>query len=597
MEYKSRNEVEEKYKTDLTLLYKDEEEFNEDKELILNNIELLKSYKEDYLKSSKNLYNTLKLYYDSSVIVEKLYVYVMLKGDYDLSDNDAALKESEVINLLTDFDVASTFIVTDLVKIDEEELNKYFNECESLNEYKHDILDIIRQKEHLLSEKEEVMINNLTKNYKNFSDIGNILTDSAIDYGYIKVDGKKEQITSGNYKNFLMNKDRNIRKKAYKMFNGKLKQFRDVYSKSLIGYLDNFNEVVKMRKYNSVLEMKNFSSNIPIEVHDTVNKVCMDRLDVYQKYYKLVGKVHNLKNVYPYDIVLPLAESDKDYSIEEAKRIILNSLSILGEDYKNKLNKMFEERRIDFCTYKGKRSGAYEIDSYDRGSFVFLNYKYKLDDVSSLAHELGHALHSMYAKENNNYANAQYDLFVAEVASLTNEILMSNYILKNSSDKLEKLASIYNILEVFQNNFYDAVLEGKLEDDVHEMLMSGKAINADILDSIISKYRKLFYGNTVKFDDLFVGRWARRMHYYRPYYLYMYATGVSAAMYFANKIIEGDKEVLNNYINFLKLGGSDYPVNELLTSGVDMCSEKVYNDAINYFDKLIEEFNRLIEVK
>ena len=226
-----------------------------------------------------------------------------------------------------------------------------------------------------------------------------------------------------------------------------------------------------------------------------------------------------------------------------------------------------------------------------------MNYKYKLDDVSSLAHELGHALHSMYAKENNNYANAQYDLFVAEVASLTNEILMSNYILKNSSDKLEKLASIYNILEVFQNNFYDAVLEGKLEDDVHEMLMSGKAINADILDSIISKYRKLFYGNTVKFDDLFVGRWARRMHYYRPYYLYMYATGVSAAMYFANKIIEGDKEVLNNYINFLKLGGSDYPVNELLTSGVDMCSEKVYNDAINYFDKLIEEFNRLIEVK
>lgn len=256
---------------------------------------------------------------------------------------------------------------------------------------------------------------------------------------------------------------------------------------------------------------------------------------------------------------------------------------------------MFDERRIDFCTYKNKRSGAYETDSYNSGPFVFLNYKYKLDDVSALAHELGHALHSIHSIENNIYSDYQYDLFVAEVASLTNEILMSNYILKTSKDKNEKLASIYNILEVFQNNFYDAILEGKLEDDVHEKLMNGEAINADILDNIISGYRKKFYGNTVKFDDLFIGRWARRTHYYRPFYLYMYATGVSAAMYFANKIIDGDKEVLDNYINFLKMGGSDYPVNELKLYGVDMCNEKVYNDAIDYFEKLIDEYNRLIE--
>lgn len=595
MEYKSRNEVEDKYKSDLSIIFKNDEEFEKAKEELNKNIELIKSYKEDYLKSSKNLYNTLTLYYETSKIIEDLYIYVALKGDFDLSDNDAALKESEIINLLNNFDSATTYIVTDLIKIDDALLEKYYLEFEDLKLYENDIKNIIRQKEHLLSEKEEIMINNLTKNYKNFSDIGSILTDSAINYGTIKVDGENKEITSGNYRNFLMNKDRNIRKKAYKLFNEKLRQFRDVFSKSLIGYLDNVNEIAKIRNYSSVLEMKNFSSNIPVEVHDTVNKVCMSRLDVYQKYYKLVSKALDIKSLRPYDLAMPLVENNKEYSIEDAKELIINSLSILGDDYKEKLTKMFDERRIDFCTYKNKRSGAYQTDSYNSGPFVFLNYKYKLDDVSALAHELGHAIHTMNAIENNIYPNYQYDLFVAEVASLTNEILMSNYILNNSNDKEEKMASIYNILEVFQNNFYDAILEGKLEDDVHEMLMNGEAINADILDEIINKYRKQFFGNTVKYDELFISRWARRHHYYRPFYLYMYATGVSAAMYFANKIIDGDKEVLNNYINFLKMGGSDYPVNELKLSGVDMCDEKIYNDAILYFDKLIDEYNKLVE--
>lgn len=595
MEYKSRNEVEDKYKSDLSIIFKNDEEFEKAKEELNKNIELIKSYKEDYLKSSKNLYNTLTLYYETSKIIEDLYIYVALKGDFDLSDNDAALKESEIINLLNNFDSATTYIVTDLIKIDDALLEKYYLELEDLKLYENDIKNIIRQKEHLLSEKEEIMINNLTKNYKNFSDIGSILTDSAINYGTIKVDGENKEITSGNYRNFLMNKDRNIRKKAYKLFNEKLRQFRDVFSKSLIGYLDNVNEIAKIRNYSSVLEMKNFSSNIPVEVHDTVNKVCMSRLDVYQKYYKLVSKALDIKSLRPYDLAMPLVENNKEYSIEDAKELIINSLSILGDDYKEKLTKMFDERRIDFCTYKNKRSGAYQTDSYNSGPFVFLNYKYKLDDVSALAHELGHAIHTMNAIENNIYPNYQYDLFVAEVASLTNEILMSNYILNNSNDKEEKMASIYNILEVFQNNFYDAILEGKLEDDVHEMLMNGEAINADILDEIINKYRKQFFGNTVKYDELFISRWARRHHYYRPFYLYMYATGVSAAMYFANKIIDGDKEVLNNYINFLKMGGSDYPVNELKLSGVDMCDEKIYNDAILYFDKLIDEYNKLVE--
>lgn len=597
MEYKSRNEVEEQYKGNLSIIFKNNEEFETAKKELNKNIELINSKKETYLNSARNLYDTLTLYYETSKIIEDLYIYVAISGDFDLSDNDSALRESEVINLLNNFDSATTYIVTDLIKIDEETLKEYYEEFSELKLYEKDINDIIRQKEHLLSEKEEIMINNLTKSYKNFSDIGSLLTDSAINYGTIKVDGEVKEITSGNYRNFLMNKDRNIRKKAYKLFNEKLRQFRDVYSKSLIGYLDNTNEIAKIRNYNSVLEMKNFSSNIPVEVHDTVNKVCMNRLDIYQKYYKLVSKALNIKTLYPYDLAMPLVENNKDYKIEDAKELILNSLSILGNDYKNKLTKMFDEKRIDFCTYKNKRSGAYETDSYNSGPFVFLNYKYKLDDVSAVAHELGHAIHSMYAIENNIYPNYQYDLFVAEVASLTNEIIMSNYILKNSEDKIEKLASIYNILDVFQNNFYDAILEGKLEDDVHDMLMKGEAINADKLDAIINKYRKQFFGNTVKYDDLFISRWARRHHYYRPFYLYMYATGVSAAMYFANKIIDGDQEVLNNYINFLKMGGSDYPCNILLKAGVDMTDEKVYNDAIDYFDKLINEFNKLIEVK
>lgn len=596
MEYSSRNEVEEKYKIDMSLYVKDEKDFENKINAVKENIEKFNDLKKDYLIDAEHFYNVLTLYFETEKLLEDLYIYSSVSYDFDLSNGDSLNKVNIISNLWRESDAASTYIVTDLLKFDKENINKYIKEYPKLEEYKFWIENVLRSKEHILGENEEKMISILTKNYRSFSQIASTLSDSTLKYGNIIIDGKEIEITSGNYRNLISNKDRNIRKCVFEAVNSKLSQFRDIYALSLNSYLSYCNDIAKIKKYENVLDMDSFESNIPASVHDTVTKIALNTLNSFQNYLKLIKKILNLEELHTYDIFVPLSNYDKNYSIEEARELIIKSLSVLGDDYIEKLNKMFDERRIDYASYKNKTSSIYSTSSYNGGPIVCTNYKNKLEDVSTIIHELGHAVHFIYSIENNNYVNYQYDLFVAEVASLTNEILLNGYLVKNGN-KEEKMAGLYNNINVFQNNFYDAILEGQLEDIIHEKIKNGESINADIFDDTIRDIRKEFYGNEVVLDDLFISRWASRMHYYSPFYLYKYSTGVAAAMYFAKNILDGNKEVLNKYKMFLRSGGSNYPYLELKEAGVDLADELVYNEAINYFDELVNEFNELIEVK
>lgn len=596
MEYKTREDVPTEYKWDLTLRYQDDQEWEADYHTLTEKVKEIEKYKGKVVDSSENLFNALSKYFEIDEKLGKLYVYAYLKNTEDLSKSSNKLMLDKASNLYTQFSYYSSYLEPEILSCDEEVIKRYIKEFDNLKEYEFFLTRLLRTKEHILSEEDEKMISLLIKTNGAFSDASSILKDSAISFGtLVDDDGNEVELTQGNYRKFLQSTNRELRKEAYyKMFSN-LMPYQNVFSTLLISRYESFDAMAKVRHYKDSFDMTIFDNNVPVDVNKSLYRVIDKRLDVYRKYYQMIKDCLNVKTLYPYDLSTRLISYNKKYSIEEAKELVLNALSCMGDEYVSVLKKAYDERWIDFCTYKGKESGAYSYGNYGNNPVVFLNYNYKLDDVSALAHELGHAVHSYLSEINNTYVNAEHELFVAEVASLTNEILLSNYILNNSNSKEEKAASIYNLLDIIQNNLFDAALEGEFENILHARVNNGETLSTDDLNNTIYNLRKKYYGNTVELLDETKYGWIRRTHYYRPFYLYQYAVGVSSACFAAKKIISGDKEFLNNYLKFLKAGGTKYPVDLLNMAGIDVMGEEVFNSAIDYFDELIDEFKKLTD--
>ena len=594
MEYKTREEVPTEYKWDLTTRYQTEEDFENDYKRLSEELKEISNYKGKVTTSSDALYECLSKYFELDQQLGKLYVYANLRNTEDLSNTNSKLMLDKASNLFTEFAYHSSFLEPSILECDSSIIRKYIEENSNLKEYEVYLNRLLKAKEHILSEDKEQIVSLLTKNNSTFSKVADILKDSAINFGTIvDEEGNEVELTQGNFHKFMQSTNREIRKEAYNRMYSNLIPFKNVFGSLLISKYESFDSVVKVRNYKDSFDMTIFDNNIPRKVNESLYKVINNRLDVYQKYFKMIKDKLKYDIIYPYDLSTRLLDYKKEYSIEDSKNLILNALSCMGEEYQDGLRKAFDERWIDFCTYKGKESGAYSYGNYGNTPVVFLNYNYRLDDVSALAHELGHAMHTYFSDKNNNYVNADYELFVAEVASLTNEILLSNYILNNSNSNEEKAASIYNLLDVIQNNLFSAGLEGEFENILHNKVNNGEVLSTDDLSNTIYELKNRYYGNVVELTEESKYSWIRRSHYYRPFYLYMYAVGVSSACYAAKKIINNDKEFLDKYLNFLKSGGKKYPIDLLKDAGIDVMNEEVFNSAIDYFNELIDEFIEL----
>ena len=594
MEYKTREAVPNEYKWDLTTRYKSEKEWEKDYLRLVDKIKEISEFKGKVVNSSENLFKTLNKYFEIDMQLGKLFVYASLKDTEDLGKDENKLILDKAKNLFVQFAYNSSFLEPEILSINEEVIKKYIEENDDLKEYKVYLEKLLRSKKHILSENDEKLISLLTKTTGAFSQTSNILKDSAINFGKLKDDsGKEVELTQGNYIKFISSDNREIRKNAFERMFNTLEPFKNVFASLLISKYESVDSMVKVRGYKDSFDLTTYDINVPREVNENLYKVVNRKIPVYQKYYKMIKNKLKLDKLYTYDLRAKLIDYKVEYPIEKCKDLILSSLSCMGKEYVEVLNKAFDEKWIDFCTYKGKKSGAYSWGNYGNTPVVFLNYNYKLDDVSALAHELGHAVHTYLSDENNNYVNSDYELFVAEVASLTNEVLLSNYILNNSTSKEEKAASIYNLLDIIQNNLFDAALEGEFENILHARVNNGETLSTNDLCETIYNLRKKYYGDTVELLNQNKYGWIRRTHYFRPFYLYEYAVGVSCACFAAKKIISGDKEFLNKYLNFLKSGGSKYPVDLLKEAGIDVTTEKVFETAIEYFDELIDKFDEL----
>ena len=591
-EEKLRCEIEDKYKWDLTKIYKDEKEWQKDFDDVKEKILKVLEYKDSFLSNGKKLYEYLKYDEEVSRKLEKIYYYAHLNYDADTLDEKYKVMTNKVSDLFTKYNELSSFVVPEILKLDEEKLNTFYKDEERLEDYRFSIENIYRFKNHTLDEEKEKMLSNLSKCLSNPEETYEALTDSDFEYDYITDEkGNKVKFNESNYSLFIKSKDRSVRKKAFEMLHNKYKKYIRTITSTYKGEVENNVVLAKIRNYDSAISASLYSDNVPVDIYNNLIKVVNDNMDVLYDYYDLKREILSLDRLHMYDTYVEIINKiDKKYSFDEAKEIVMEALSILGDKYIKNLKKAFDEKWIDIYHSKGKRSGAYSSGNFDVNPYVLLNFEGTLNDVSTLAHELGHSMHTYLSCKNNPYQYSSYEIFVAEVASTVNELLLANYMLKNSKNKEEKLAVINHILDLYKATLYRQTMFAEFEKETHKLREKGEVLTSDLLSNTYYNLVKKYFGPNVLCDDLIKYEWARIPHFYYNFYVYKYATGISAASYIVDGILNNKEGALENYMKFLKSGGSMYPLDELKIAGVNLNSKSVILSAIKTFEKYLKEF-------
>ena len=468
--------------------------------------------------------------------------------------------------------------------------------AEGLKEYEFSIQDMYRYQKHTLSEANEKMLSILSNSLSNPSETYEALTDADMRYGLIEdEEGKQVELTDSNYMKYISSSNRKVRKATFDLMYETYASYKNTITSIYNGDIDSNIAIAKIRNYKTAREASLFGDNVTTDIYDNLIDTVNQNLHVLYKYYDVKKEVLGLDELHLYDIYADLINVETDtYEFDDAKDLVIEALAILGEDYITNLKKVFSERWIDIYNNKGKRSGAYSSGFYDTNPYILLNYEKQLKDVSTLAHELGHSMHTYYSCKNNQYQYSSYNIFVAEVASTVNELLLAKYMLKHSTKKEEKLSILNRLMELFKGTIFRQTMFAEFERDMYAKRENKEALTNNVLCDAYYALNKKYFGPNVVIDDAIRYEWERIPHFYYGFYVYKYATGLSTACYIVDGILSGREHALERYLSFLKTGGSMYPVDELKVAGVDICNPKVVESAIHMFDETIDEFKNLI---
>ena len=593
---KERTEVSENMKWDLSSLYRSEKDFNDDLEYLSNNYTKYKEY-EKTLNTSSNVYNFFKFDEEFSKKLEAVYTYSSLKYSEDVTNFKYQEIKGKVEKLMTKISAVTAYIIPEFMKLTEEDIKKFIKEKPELKLYEYEFKNLMRAKPHVLSEKEEKILSLLESPLSAAEEISSYLCNSDIKFGKIKDStGKEVELTNTNYSIYINDDNREVRKSAfyalYKQYNNMQNTFAAAYN-SNVKY-NNIN--AKVRGYNNAREAALFSSHIDSKIYDNLINTLHKNLYIMDDYYKLKKEVMNLDEIHIYDIYTNLIkETNKKYSFDEAKEIVLKALSVLGDNYIKDLKKAFDEKWIDVYPNKGKRGGAYSSGCYTSNPYILLNFNGKFNDISTLAHELGHSMHTYYSNKNNPYIYYNYKIFVAEVASQVNEIILARYLIDHTDLKEEKLNILDNLMELFKGSIVRQTMFAEFEDLMHKKESEGEILTSKFISDNYYKLYKKYSGNVMICDDEIRYEWEAIPHFYYNFYVYQYATGLAAAAYIASNILEKKEGALDKYLKFLTLGGSMDPIEELKVAGVDMSDPEVIQKGMDMFKKTIEEFKNIYE--
>ena len=593
MKQKNRSEIKIEDTWDLTYIFKNKEEFFKSLKETEKIIPEISKYKGKLLENDKNLLEFLEFSDEIERKLYKLYYYAHLSLDVDTTNTSSQEMEGKVSNLLQNYSVLSSFVIPELLKSDYNKVLEFIKKNKDLEKYQFNLECIYRYKNHSLSEEMERTLSTLSKSFI-ADDTFEALTDADMTFPKIMVDGKKTELTESNYSVYIKSSNRNTRKNAFNALLKTYGNYKNTLAKTFSGNVELLTSMAKIKNFDSSLEASLYSDNIKPEVYNKLIETVTNHLDVLYKYYALKKDVLGVSKLHLYDIYAPLVkENDRNYSFEEAKEIVLSALSVLGDDYIKNLHKAFDERWIDIYNNKGKRGGAYSSGFYDTKPYLLLNFEGKYDDVTTLAHELGHSMHTYYSCHNQPYNLSSYNIFVAEVASTVNELLLVHYLIDKSTDENEKLFLLNKLMELYKGTIYRQVMFAEFERDMHADLEHCEVLTNEYLSSKYYEIVKKYFGKDVVCDKLIENEWMRIPHFYYDFYVYKYAIGLSCATMIVDGILSHQEGALENYLNFLKTGGSMHPADELKVAGVDVFSEDVYESAITSFNNSIDSFIKI----
>ncbi|MBS4198685.1 oligoendopeptidase F [Bacillus sp. FJAT-49732] len=570
-----------------------EKEFDDIKELLKNAGE----FKGKLSESAEQLFEALEFQSKVSERMGRLYTYAHMRYDQDTGNSHYQGFNARAESLYSILASEFSYIVPEILDMDESKISQFLEENNDLHLYKKALEEINLQRGHVLSAEQEALLAQASEVLGASSTTFGMLNNADLEFPVIKdEDGQEVQISHGNYIRFLESSDRRVREESFKKVYETYGKFSNTFSSTLSGAVKKDNFYAKARNYQSARHAALAANNIPESVYDNLVDTINKNLHLLHRYVKLRKKVLGVDQLHMYDLYTPLVKDVKmDIPYEEAKNLVVDGLAPLGEEYANILKEGFENRWVDVFENKGKRSGAYSSGAYGTNPYILMNWQDNVNNLFTLAHEFGHSVHSYYTRKSQPYPYGDYSIFVAEVASTCNEALLGDYMLKRTDDKKEQLYLLNHYLEGFRGTVFRQTMFAEFEHLIHQKAQYGEALTADMLTKEYYALNKKYFGEEDILIDEEIGlEWSRIPHFYYNYYVYQYATGFSAAAALSSQILEEGEPAVSRYIDFLKAGSSDYPIEVLKKAGVDMTTAAPIEAACKVFEEKLAEMEQLL---
>ena len=590
-----RSEIDAEYKWDLESIYATDEDWEEAYEAVEERVDELASYEGEATEDGETLLEFLELYESVMRDVQQIAAYARMRRDEDTRDQEYQAMTTRSQSLAADASSAASFLEPELQSLDDDELDALLESEPDLEVYEHYVDDVVRMREHTRSAEIEGLLADLSEVTGASGEIYNILTNADVEFPTVEdPDGEGVEISLANFTNLQKDPDRAFRREVYEQFYDEWEGIRNTVATSYRNSVKADVKLARARNYETAREAAMNGPNVPVDVYDNLVDTVRENLDKLHRHADLKRRALDVDELRMWDLYMPMTETESpDLEYEDAREHVIEALGALGEEYQSRVAEGLDSRWVDVYENRGKQSGAYSGGTYDTQLFILMNYQ---DDVSSmftLAHELGHSMHSQFTSENQPYVYSSYEIFTAEVASTVNESLLTRHLLDTVEDPQFRRHILNEYLERFRSTLYRQTMFADFEHQAHEIVEDGGALTPDRLDSLYGDLKAEFY-EPAAIDDRIAREWMRIPHFYRAYYVYQYSTGISAAVALANDILEEGQPAVDRYHGFLERGSREYPLELLADAGVDMSSSEPIEAALSTYDEHLDEFEALL---
>lgn len=593
----NREELSENLTWDLTKIFANDQEFDEKYQELSEELTQAEKYKGTLANGATAFLNALEFVLDVYRKIEVLYVYAHLKNDQDTANTTYQALHSRAGSLMAKVGESVSWLEPEVLQLSDETIWSYFEEEPKLEIYRHFVQQMVDNRAHVLSADQEALLAGAGEIFGASSSTFSVLNNADLVFPTITGEnGEKIQLSHGVYGQLLESTDRSVREAAFKGLYEVYEQFRNTFASTLSAHIKGYNFKAKARHYHSAREASLSNNHVPESVYDTLVEVVNKHLPLLHRYMELRKRLLNVEELHMYDLYTPvLGEAPIKFSYEDARAKALEALQPMGEEYMAVVEEAFADRWIDVVENKGKRSGAYSSGSYDTKPYILLNWHDTLDQLFTLVHEMGHSVHSFFTRSNQPYVYGDYSIFLAEIASTTNENILTEYLLETETDPRVRAYVLNHYLDGFKGTIFRQTQFAEFEHFMYVEDAKGVPLTSEYLSESYGKLNAKYYGPAVEEDPEIKYEWSRIPHFYYNYYVFQYATGFSAASALAKKIWAKEPEALGNYLAYLKAGNSDYPVEVMKKAGVDMTQAAYIEDAMAMFEKRLNELEELID--